>query len=629
MSIDKKFFTSIEELKQQINEISVYDLNVYTAIELYYKLSQKINEMIKELMRFEGAVDDEIIEQNKKLLYLLGEGLKEQVTIRIKELHDDGTLEAIINQEIFSHKVDKTNLELYAHKSNATGDTILLKTNKGKVIVIDTGSTSDTSGVDSFIAKHTSTIDYLIITHYHSDHIGNFEYVLNKYKNDNTVVILPCDPYYDQFMLNGAQFEVASNNVKSFLSGIGITPIIPTEQQIIQVDDIKLKFMNCSTSMFTNYYDKVSEYATQNETDYNNFSMVVEVSHGVNKILLTADINVTAQEQLEPYLSNCDILKAPHHSVDSNVSQGFLKKVSPRYVFSCNKGDSSVYKAEITRYLLSRGIPYYVTYQSDEIKMISDGISVKTHNKEYNTSMTIDRLINTFNIDNTIYYGFGEVTKQYDKDSTLSLEVIIRKMKKGSICVCNFVDGKGCTPSFLSNYGGHGLVVKSSDSKAYILCFDGNPNVNNTSIGVWLENSNKNATIKWYGMVDKDTYNRYINGHKTISFSTYGEISNYGNLYGDSDMASITTSSTALEIAKALPPSSTYHGFVTQSFDSSKLDSYGGMVEIIKATNDKIVQIKLTQVNPLSNFNEYFIGVYHENVSTSNIYWKKLTLESI
>ena len=600
MSIDKKFFTSIEELKAQINQISVYDLNVYTAIELYYMLSQKINEMIKELMRFEGAVDDEVIEQNKKLLYLLGEGLKEQVSIKIQELHKDGTLESIINEEIFSHKVNKTNLELYSHKSSATGDTILLKTNKGKIILIDTGSSSDAGGVDSFIANHTSSIDYLIITHYHSDHIGNLENVLNKYKNDNTVVILPCDPKYDEFKLNGAEFQIASNNVKAFLSGIGITPIIPTEQQIIKVDDIELKFLNCSLAMFDNYYNEVSEYAKQDETDYNNFSLVVEVTHGVNKMLFTSDINIKAQENIEPYLTNYDVLKAPHHSVDSFVSQGFLKKVSPSVVFSNNKGDSSVYKAEITRYCLTRGIKYYVTYQSGEIKIISDGISVKTYNKEYNTTMTVDKMFNTFNVDNTIYYGFGEVTKQYDKDSTLSLETIIRKMKKGSICVCNFVDGKGCTPSFLSSYGGHGLVVKSSDSKSYILCFDGNPNVNNTSFGIWLENSNKDSVVKWYGLADKDSYNKYITSHKTLNFSTYSELKAYGELFNDNDMLSITTTSTALEIVKALPPSSTYHGFVSIAFDNNLLGQYGGVAEIIKATNDKVARIRLTSANPNS-----------------------------
>lgn len=624
MQVSKKLIENVKELKKALNEISVYDLDVYTSMELYYKIAKKLNEVINELSRFEGVVSDEVIEQNKKLLYLLGEGLKEQVAIKIHELHKDGTLDSIINQEIFSHKVDKTNLELYAHNSSETGDTILLKTNKGKVIVIDTGSASDTSGVDTFIANHTSTIDYLIITHYHSDHIGNFEYVLNKYKNDNTVVILPCDPHYDQFMLNGARFEIASNNVKSFLSDIGITPIIPTEQQIIQVDDIKLKFMNCSTSMFTNYYDKVSEYAKQNETDYNNFSLVVEVTHGVNKILLTSDINVTAQEQLEPYLSNYDILKAPHHSVDSKVSQGFLKKVSPRYVFSCSKNNSSVYKAEITRYLLSRGIPYYVTYQSGEIKMISNGISVKTHNKEYNTSMTIDRLINTFNVDNTIYYGFGEVTKEYDNNTNLPLETIIRRMKKGSICVCNFVDGKGCTPSFLTNHGGHGLVVKSSDSKAYILVFDGNSKVNNSSIGVWLENSTKDAIVQWYGITDKVKYDKFVIGQKMLTFTTYAQFKPYGDLMSDSDMSSITTTSTGIEIVKALPPNSSYHGFVTTAFDPSLLDQFGGVVEIIKASNDKVARLKLTSANP-SNIAEW-VGIYHSDIDNNAITWKRVSL---
>ena len=44
---------NIDELKNQlknsINEISVYDFNSYTSIELYYKIANKVNEIIKEL----------------------------------------------------------------------------------------------------------------------------------------------------------------------------------------------------------------------------------------------------------------------------------------------------------------------------------------------------------------------------------------------------------------------------------------------------------------------------------------------------------------------------------------------------------------------------------------------------
>lgn len=101
MTLSKNIIEEINQVRKEINEISVYDLNVYTAIELYYNLAKKINEIIRELSRFEGVLLEEVIEQNKKLLYLLNEGLRIEVTKKINELVLDGTLADIINITVF------------------------------------------------------------------------------------------------------------------------------------------------------------------------------------------------------------------------------------------------------------------------------------------------------------------------------------------------------------------------------------------------------------------------------------------------------------------------------------------------------------------------------------------------
>ena len=119
MSIERKFLTSISELRKALSEVSVYDLNVYSAIELYYKISQKLNEVIKEVNRFEGVVDSEIQEEVKQIEYLLNGGLREEVEKRIEELYQEGLFEDLINKTLF----DDIN-ELLA----------LIRTNKPKYI---------------------------------------------------------------------------------------------------------------------------------------------------------------------------------------------------------------------------------------------------------------------------------------------------------------------------------------------------------------------------------------------------------------------------------------------------------------------------------------------------------------
>lgn len=102
MTVSQKLIENVKELKKALNEISVYDLDVYTSMELYYEIANKLNEVIKELMRFEGVVSDEVIKQNETLIYLTGEGLNEEVVKKIDQMVKEGTFESIINHDIFN-----------------------------------------------------------------------------------------------------------------------------------------------------------------------------------------------------------------------------------------------------------------------------------------------------------------------------------------------------------------------------------------------------------------------------------------------------------------------------------------------------------------------------------------------
>ena len=115
MTVSKQLIENVEELRKALNEISVYDFDVYTSMELYYKIANKLNEVIKELMRFEGLVSDEVIKQNEKLIYLLGEGLYIEVVKKINQMVQDGTFDSIINHNLFNSlnkKIDDYKEEL-------------------------------------------------------------------------------------------------------------------------------------------------------------------------------------------------------------------------------------------------------------------------------------------------------------------------------------------------------------------------------------------------------------------------------------------------------------------------------------------------------------------------------------
>ena len=106
-NVNPNLINNIEALRTAINEISVYDLNTYTAIELYYRIANKLNEVINELLKHEIAVSEQVIEQNECLQYLLNEGLREQVINKINSMVDDGTMDTIINHNIFNELSSK------------------------------------------------------------------------------------------------------------------------------------------------------------------------------------------------------------------------------------------------------------------------------------------------------------------------------------------------------------------------------------------------------------------------------------------------------------------------------------------------------------------------------------------
>lgn len=100
---NKILIDSVNNLKVALNEISVYDFDVYTSMELYYKIAENFNKVIKELNRFEGVVSDEVIKQNEKLLYLLGDGLNIEVVNKINNMIETGVFDTIINHNIFNN----------------------------------------------------------------------------------------------------------------------------------------------------------------------------------------------------------------------------------------------------------------------------------------------------------------------------------------------------------------------------------------------------------------------------------------------------------------------------------------------------------------------------------------------
>lgn len=198
------------------------------------------------------------------------------------------------------------------------GNAIFIRTPNNKTVVIDLGVGSyqkedNFSPLNHLLINYEiDTIDYLIITHPHKDHIEDI-LSLRHFRVKNIITsqhirkthigknALPKDvPLYEEYK---------NLLVKSFLP-----------QKIINVDDLKIKVFSpnkCPTS------------------NLNNHSLVIILKFGNLKFVIPGDNEVHSlnelmnQKTFRNYIEESHILWAPHHGRESSYHFQFLKKVNP------------------------------------------------------------------------------------------------------------------------------------------------------------------------------------------------------------------------------------------------------------------------------------------------------------
>ncbi len=165
------------------------------------------------------------------------------------------------------------------------GDAIHIHDN-GCDMLIDTGSADDYDNlIKYFESFNVKTMDILLITHYHSDHYGELENILDEMTVE--ALYLPSDP--------------ASTNMT---------------YQVLREGDC----FSCGQSNF-----QVLS-ADQGDSNQNNNSLVLYALIGHDRYLFTGDIEEEVERKIiADYDFQVDILKVPHHGSDTSSSYEFLE----------------------------------------------------------------------------------------------------------------------------------------------------------------------------------------------------------------------------------------------------------------------------------------------------------------
>lgn len=201
------------------------------------------------------------------------------------------------------------------------GDSILVQAPTGESLLIDAGENGSGDTVTQYIDQYgDETLEYVIATHPHSDHIDSLDEVIDAHTVQNIIMPrltqsnTPTTSAYRNLLTSvkksGAKV-IAAKPGFTFSIGKGLcTVLAPIEQ----TDDL------------------------------NNLSVVLRLDWGDTSFLFTGDAESVEEKTIlkskyADYLDT-DVLKMGHHGSRTSSSSAFLKAVTPDYcVISCGVGN--------------------------------------------------------------------------------------------------------------------------------------------------------------------------------------------------------------------------------------------------------------------------------------------------
>ena len=292
--------------------------------------------------------------------------VQEEINNKLDEMVEDGSLEEIIE----AYAREKVEYIFPKFWSNQPSQDCNIIKGYGKNIVIDCGSSTNWNNILLMLINNTVThIDYFILSHYDSDHVGNLQNLVNNnYIDSDTEVFLPIVP--DRF----SSVQATETTIKNMLTTNNISYRTPSEGEVLSINEyLTIKFGNLNKN-----------YMEENYNNYNYTSMVCLVTHKQNTSFYAGDIGSPAFKYLDDIgfiTKTIDLYKQPHHGIDLNYTYPqFIKYISPRYTVQSggiNDFGRDIYQCPETSLLISLGSLYYPTYMiEDYVKFESDGSSM-------------------------------------------------------------------------------------------------------------------------------------------------------------------------------------------------------------------------------------------------------------
>ncbi len=241
------------------------------------------------------------------------------------------------------------------------GDSTLI-TCEGQSMLIDTGEAVEGTAIQNYLQKQKiKKLDYLVLTHPDSDHIGGAPVIITKFNIDKVFV---------------SNFEKDNK----------------TYQKLIQALDNK-HLKKTTPKVGAKYSLGTAEITilapNDTYTNPNDASIALLIQNGKNRFLFTGDAEEDAEQDI---LQNgldvsADVYKAGHHGSKTATSEEFFEAVSPTSaVISCGEDNSYGHPhAQTLNTFRMNGVKVYRTDEEGTIIATSDGDKITFNVPESDT----------------------------------------------------------------------------------------------------------------------------------------------------------------------------------------------------------------------------------------------------
>lgn len=237
------------------------------------------------------------------------------------------------------------------------GDSLLLTSPEGKRVLIDAGVEAQTTA-DQLGALGVTSLNLVLASHAHADHIGGMAEVLRRY---------PVSLFVDSGL---PHTTTTYSRVMELVESKAIPYKAARPGVVFKLDDgIRLEVLHPADPLLRN-----------TRSDLNANSVVLRVSHGDDCLLFMGDAERETEAALlhAGALSACQVLKVAHHGSAYATTPEFLAAVQPKVaLISVGAGNSYGHPAGDTVARLTKaGAAVYRTDQDGHVRLLSSGHGV-------------------------------------------------------------------------------------------------------------------------------------------------------------------------------------------------------------------------------------------------------------